>query len=74
NPSEVYTELEHIGREEILRSGGSLSHHHGVGKHRQGFLPQVVSAGTLACNDALKRAVDPTDIFGIGNLHPVVDA
>ncbi|MBC7643524.1 MAG: FAD-binding oxidoreductase, partial [Thermoleophilia bacterium] len=53
NPSEVYTELEHIARDEILRSGGSLSHPHGVGKHRQGFLPQVVSAGTLACNDAL---------------------
>ena len=27
--------------QEILCSGGSLSHHHGIGKVRQAFLPQV---------------------------------
>jgi alkyldihydroxyacetonephosphate synthase len=68
-PSEVYTELEHIARDEILRSGGSLSHHHGIGKHRQEFLPRVVSEGTLASVSAVKRALDPNDVFGIGNLH-----
>jgi len=38
NPSEVFAELERAARDEILRSGGSLSHHHGVGKLRREFL------------------------------------
>jgi alkyldihydroxyacetonephosphate synthase len=67
HPSEVYAELERAARDEILRSGGSLSHHHGVGKLRERFLPRVVSPGTLAWRDALKKAADPRDVFGIGN-------
>jgi alkyldihydroxyacetonephosphate synthase len=67
NPSEVYAELERAARDEILRSGGSLSHHHGIGKLREQFLPRIASPGTLAWRDALKQAVDPSDVFGIGN-------
>ena len=40
NPHELYLELENIARDEILKSGGSLSHHHGVGKLRRAFLPR----------------------------------
>lgn len=67
NPSETYAELERAARDEILRSGGSLSHHHGIGKLREEFLPRIASSGTLVWRDALKRAVDPCDVFGIGN-------
>lgn len=73
DPTAVYNELEHIAREVILDGGGSLSHHHGIGKHRQDFLPRVVSKATLACNTALKRAVDPDDVFGIRNQHVDVE-
>jgi len=66
-PSEVYAELERAARDEILRSGGSLSHHHGVGKLREEFLPRIASAGALAWSGALKEAVDPLNVFGIGN-------
>jgi alkyldihydroxyacetonephosphate synthase len=67
HPSETYAELERAARDEILRSGGSLSHHHGIGKLREPFLPRVASPGTLAWRGALKQAVDPKDVFGIGN-------
>lgn len=67
NPSEVFAELERAARDEILRSGGSLSHHHGIGKLRERFMPRIASPATLAWRDALKRAVDPHDVFGIGN-------
>jgi alkyldihydroxyacetonephosphate synthase len=67
NPAGVFAELERAARDEILRSGGSLSHHHGVGKIRRGFLPRVASAASLAWNAELKRAVDPSNIFGIAN-------
>jgi len=66
-PVETYGELEHAARDEILRSGGSLSHHHGIGKLRRGFLPQIMSPAALAWSAELKRAVDPANVFGIAN-------
>jgi alkyldihydroxyacetonephosphate synthase len=66
-PVETFGELERAARDEILRSGGSLSHHHGVGKLRRGFLPRVYSPAALAWSGEVKRAVDPANIFGIGN-------
>lgn len=66
-PSQVFMELERIARDEILRSGGSLSHHHGVGKLRQSFLPRIMSATALEWRSEVKRAIDPTNIFGAGN-------
>ncbi len=67
HPSRVYHELENMAREEILRSGGSLSHHHGVGKIRQDFLPAVMSPAALEWKRELKRSLDPGNIFGAGN-------
>jgi len=66
-PVEIFAELERSARDEILRSGGSLSHHHGVGKLRSGFLPRVFSPAALAWSSEVKRAVDPGNIFGIAN-------
>ena len=74
NPSEVYSEIEHAARDEVLRSGGSLSHHHGIGKIRQRFLPRVASAGMLSWGREIKRGVDPANVFGAGNqLFPPDD-
>ena len=67
NPSRVYKELENIAREEIIRCGGSISHHHGVGKIRRAFLPSIVSPATLQLKRELKRSLDPDNIFGSGN-------
>jgi alkyldihydroxyacetonephosphate synthase len=67
-PHEVYAELERAGRDEVLRAGGALSHHHGVGKLRQRFLPRILSPAALEWTAALKRGVDPDNVFGAGNL------
>jgi alkyldihydroxyacetonephosphate synthase len=72
NPSHVYHEIERLARDEVLRCGGSLSHHHGVGKLRQAFLPQIMSAASLHWIAAAKQAIDPRNVFGAGNLHPPV--
>ncbi len=64
DPSGVYAELERCARDEILRSGGSLSHHHGIGKLRQAFLPRIHSQAALEWAGELKRAVDPRNVFG----------
>ncbi|QYO66432.1 FAD-binding oxidoreductase [Leptolyngbya sp. 7M] len=67
DPSHVYLELENIAREEILANGGSLSHHHGVGKIREQYLPEIMSEAMLKWKGDVKRALDPNNIFGVGN-------
>jgi len=67
HPARVYGELERIARDEVLRSGGSISHHHGVGKIRRGFLPRVLSPAALEWSAEVKRAIDPQNVFGIAN-------
>ncbi len=70
NPSQVFQELEHIAREEILASGGSLSHHHGIGKHRRDFVPQIMSPAMIEWKRKQKEALDPLGTFGTRNQLP----
>ena len=67
DPSRLYAEIEHAARDEVLRQGGSLSHHHGIGKIRQDFVPRIASPGTRAFALRVKEAVDPTNVFAAGN-------
>jgi alkyldihydroxyacetonephosphate synthase len=71
DPTRTYLDMEEAVREEILAAGGSLSHHHGVGKLRQKFLARIQSPAALDCVARMKKALDPTDVFGAGNqgLH-----
>jgi alkyldihydroxyacetonephosphate synthase len=66
-PSVVYADIEHAARQEILDAGGSLSHHHGIGKVRQPFLPQIFSTAALKWGDQAKQALDPNHLFACGN-------
>ena len=65
HPTDVYAILERAARDEILNCGGSLSHHHGVGKLRREFLPRVLSPAARAWSDGIKHAVDPQRLFGV---------
>jgi alkyldihydroxyacetonephosphate synthase len=67
NPSAVFADIERAARDEVLRCGGSLSHHHGIGKLRQEILPEVMSDAMLGWNRRIKKAVDPQNVFGSSN-------
>lgn len=67
NPTRTYHEIEERIRQVILDNGGSLSHHHGVGKIRQKFLPGVLSENSIAVLRKTKTAMDPENIFAIKN-------
>jgi alkyldihydroxyacetonephosphate synthase len=67
DPSRVYAEMELAARQAILDAGGSLSHHHGVGKIRERFLPQIMSPAVREWNRRTKQAVDPRNVFGSRN-------
>ena len=66
-PDEVFSQIERHLRQIILDNGGSLSHHHGVGKIRQSFLPQIQSIASIQFLQNCKRAIDPKNVFGIRN-------
>ncbi|XP_063235126.1 alkyldihydroxyacetonephosphate synthase isoform X2 [Bacillus rossius redtenbacheri] len=68
DPLGLYERLEESAREEVLASGGSLSHHHGVGKLRARWFPGQVSAPGVEALLAAKRRLDPRDILACGNL------
>jgi alkyldihydroxyacetonephosphate synthase len=67
DPGGAFHDIEQALRQVILEHGGSLSHHHGVGKIRQWFLPHVHSGAGLGVIRAAKHAVDPGNVFGIAN-------
>jgi len=66
-PDEVFHHVEHALRQVVLDNGGSLSHHHGVGKIRQGFLPQIQTENSIQVLRQTKKAMDPRNVFGARN-------
>ncbi|XP_065080026.1 alkyldihydroxyacetonephosphate synthase-like [Ochlerotatus camptorhynchus] len=68
DPVELFKAIEDRARDEILASGGTLSHHHGVGKMRSKWYPASVSQVGVSVLKAVKRALDPKNIFAAGNL------
>ncbi len=66
-PDEVFSAIEHEIRETILAAGGSISHHHGVGKLRQDFMADTLTPVGMDMIREIKKATDPTNIFGVAN-------
>ena len=66
-PDEIFGDIEHSLREAIIRSGGSISHHHGVGKIRKDFLKETLSDLSIELIKSVKQCNDPRNIFGIRN-------
>lgn len=73
NPVEVFEAIEHSAREQILACGGSLSHHHGVGKIRSHWYRDAVTETGTSLYTAAKQHLDPRNIFALGNLLPQQD-
>ncbi|XP_068211403.1 alkyldihydroxyacetonephosphate synthase, peroxisomal-like [Palaemon carinicauda] len=68
DPVHVYETIEGNARNEILACGGSISHHHGVGKIRRQFMSQTYSEPSLGALKAIKKYFDPDNVFANGNL------
>lgn len=75
----MYHEIEMEAREEVLAAGGSISHHHGVGKLRLPFVPDIMSPASMEWRARLKSALDPDGVFATqaplpSDHHATVDA
>jgi alkyldihydroxyacetonephosphate synthase len=53
-----------------LEGGGTISHHHGIGRVRREWLARDLGPGGLAALTRLKRAFDPTGFMNPGVLLP----
>ncbi|TDH66945.1 hypothetical protein CCR75_008567 [Bremia lactucae] len=69
-PLTLFRETELAAVDAIVRNGGALSHHHGVGKHRLAWLSAAVSPPAIAAIQGIKNALDPTNVFAVKNLQP----
>jgi alkyldihydroxyacetonephosphate synthase len=66
-PDEVYARIEHALRETIMENGGSISHHHGVGKIRKDFMKETLSPASIEFLRRVKGCLDPHNVFAIRN-------
>ena len=64
---EVYEDVENKARDATFANGGSISHHHGVGKLRKRYMARMVSPLNGEMLKGVKAAVDPTNIFAVNN-------
>jgi alkyldihydroxyacetonephosphate synthase len=67
DPSDLYTSMEARCRQTVLDNGGSLSHHHGVGRIRRQFLMQSTSTDEHALATSIRHQMDPVDIMACRN-------
>ena len=66
---EYYFPIIKIICEETLRFGGSIVHHHGIGKARAAWVGQEYGT-SYPMLEALKHAFDPNGIMNIGTIIP----
>ena len=52
------------------RHGGSLSHHHGIGRVRRDWLERELGAEGVGLLRTVKQALDPNGIMNPGVLIP----
>lgn len=78
DPIRAYHEIEAEAREEVIAAGGSISHHHGVGKLRLAFVSDIMSPAMVCWRERMKVALDPQGIFAaqlpLEEAHPVPPA
>jgi len=67
DPLAIYEDIETAARTEIIKSGGSISHHHGVGKIRKKFIPMVMNEVGQNIVKNIKENLDPKNVFAINN-------
>jgi alkyldihydroxyacetonephosphate synthase len=70
---EYHVPLNAIIVEEALRVGGSMVHHHGVGKYRTPWVQEEHGSAYYLLSQ-LKRAFDPHSVMNPGSLFPIDEA
>ena len=67
---EYHIPLNAIIVEEALRFGGSMVHHHGIGKYRTPWVHEEHGSAYFILQ-GLKRAFDPAGVMNAGTIYPL---
>ena len=59
--------MEDAARDEVMLAGGCISHHHGVGKIRKGFMDRTLPRMAIDWQKSIKDSLDPKNVFGLNN-------
>lgn len=70
---EQYERVEDAARDEVMKCGGSISHHHGVGKIRKQFIGRTMPDMAIEWQKNIKDVIDPKNIFAANNTIPRSD-
>jgi alkyldihydroxyacetonephosphate synthase len=62
--------IKKIVVEETIKAGGSMCHHHGVGKHRTPWIKDEYGSSYYIL-ETLKKAYDPNGIMNAGTILPI---
>lgn len=62
--------IKKIVVEETIKAGGSMCHHHGVGKHRAPWIKDEYTSSYYIL-ETMKKAYDPNGIMNAGTIIPV---
>jgi alkyldihydroxyacetonephosphate synthase len=60
--------VKHAASEAIVDGGGTISHHHAVGRDHAPWMAREIGAGGIAALSAVKAELDPTGIMNPGKL------
>lgn len=66
--TDFYQRCWDAGTAAVLRLGGSLSHHHGIGLNRGRFMEEALGNDGLRALASVKQALDPHGILNPGKL------
>jgi alkyldihydroxyacetonephosphate synthase len=67
---EQWQRVKTAATDAIVRNGGALSHHHGIGADHRRWMPDYLGEQGARWLSAIKAAVDPGDILNPGKLVP----
>ena len=68
----IIQSIQIAARDEIIANGGSISHHHGVGKLRKQWMLTSHGPVSMGLLKAIKAELDPTNIFASANLVDII--
>ncbi len=60
--------IKETATEAIIKHGGALSHHHGIGSMHKPWVQSYLGTGGLAFLEQMKRKIDPENIMNPGKL------
>jgi len=65
---EQWRAVKRAASEAIVRGGGTITHHHAVGRDHAPWLSREIGSGGMAAIGALKMELDPAAIMNPGKL------